>query len=292
MILVGQSLELARPKLRHAIVRHDAAPIVKRAQRQVAAGAHALDLNGGMHARVDDLVWVAHVLRSASIEIPLWLDAADPSTLATALHESRDAGPLVANAWPVPDAAKDAPVLEAAARTGAGLVISPRHADGDAPASAEALASTCVAAIKRARSAGVSGAVYLDALASPPSVDPARCRRSLDVLRLFARVEGAVPLVAVGNVSAGVTGELGAAIRRVYAAAATGAGAGALILPVEDAACVHTVRLASGDAFARDIDETYLAALPHATAHGEQPAPPPSTASALLREAWRMIFAD
>ncbi|MDP2329029.1 MAG: hypothetical protein Q8M79_13205, partial [Dehalococcoidia bacterium] len=182
-------------------------------------------------------------------------------------------------------------LLEACARTGAGLVISPRGADArDAPATADALAEIARAASDVARSAGVAGPVYLDALAWPPTGDPARCTRSLAILRLLRDTPGSSSLVAVGNVGHGLERDAARQVRRLYAAAAVAAGAGTLILPVEDAATVRAVRLATGEAFPADPAESYLATFGAAVVAGEQPHPPPAIAGAPLRAAWQLLF--
>jgi len=297
VLLVGQSLLLFRGRLARALAARDAAPLLAAARAQVEAGAEALDLNAGRHGRAGDLAWVAAALRPAQPGLPLWLDAATPEALAGALRECATArlpSILVANALAVGAGPLDVPalaLLEACARTGAGLVVSPRDVDArDMPATAHALAEAARAASRAARSAGVAGPVYLDALAWPPASDPARCARSLATLRLLRDAAEGVLLVAVGNVGHGLAPDAAREVRRLYAASAVAAGAGALILPVEDTATVRAVRLATGEAFPADPAESYLATVGAAVASGEQPHPPPAIAGPALRAAWRLLF--
>src|SRR5690606_853966 len=97
-------------------------------------------------------------------------------------------------------------------------------------------------------------------------------------------------LVAVGNVSHGLGREVGAALRQLYAAAAAGAGATALILPVEERACLRAARIGAGETPPRDEVEGYLVMVAQALEAGLLAPPPPEDAPTALREAWRLVF--
>ncbi|GMU39549.1 MAG: hypothetical protein AMXMBFR23_04150 [Chloroflexota bacterium] len=296
MLLVGQSLLLWRGRLARALAAAEAAPLLDRAARQVEAGAAALDLNAGTEGTTATLVATVRALRPAHPGLPLWLDAAAAGVLATTLDACAAAGlrgPFVANAagaGGTPDAGSTR-LLEACARHRAGVVVSPRAVDaGSRPATAEAVAAAALEGLETARAIGLTGPVYLDALAWPAASDPPRAERSLAVLRRLRDVPGAVPLVAVGNVAHGLGWPLTVAMRGLYAAAATAAGAGALIMPVEETATVRAVQLACGEAFPADVAESYLATFGEAIRAGEHPHPPPRIAGETLREAWRLLF--
>ena len=271
MILIGQSLELSLPRLLGAVRSRDPGPIVDAVRRQVEAGAGAIDVNGGVHADADDLAWCVRVAWDALPGVPLFLDAASPLLIAEALTACRHAGivgPLVVNSLAADATGSfDADALHAAAATvhaTAGLVVSPRGADGRGAAdaaSAEDIAAAGLRALHAARDAGVGRPWYLDALAFPPLSDPVRCARSLAVLRAWRSVEDAEALVAVGNVGYGAPRALGAALRAVYAAAATGAGARALILPVEEPTTLRAVRIASAEVEPATDEDRWFAAV-------------------------------
>ena len=174
-----------------------------------------------------------------------------------------------------------------AARTGAGIVISPRLADTpEEIADAEYVAYAGLRSAERARTEGVSAPVYIDALAFPAISDPVRCVRALATLRGWARVEHAEPLLAIGNVSYGATGALASTLRATYAAAAIGAGARALILPVEDARTLDAIRLALGERPATSIEDTWLLDVTTACRTGGVPGTAPPT----YVEAARLLF--
>ncbi len=265
VLLIGQSLELARGVLLDALRAGNPEPVIRRARGQIAAGAAAVDVNGGSGADAVDLERCVRLLATAFPTVPIFIDTADPVLLNQVVAACVGVGvvaPLIANAIPVgaggaaqPDATA---ALRTAARIGAGVVLSPRLIEpvvegAVAGASAHDLALAALAAAKAARAGGVRGGIYLDALAFPSVSNGVRCRRSLEVLRAWRLAgssegdrSGLYGLVAVGNVGYGASVELASTLRAVYAAAAVGAGATALILPVEEISTLHAVRLACG----------------------------------------------
>lgn len=307
-LLVGQSLELWRDAAARAPSRLEARRELERsARRQLDAGAGALDLNAGSGGDLAaELGACAGLLAGAFPDVPLFLDCGDAGALAGALLAASQAAPdraapLVANSLRAGDRGSES-LLRAAAWAGAGLVISPRDADGEgAPAAVAPLLAGIEALGRRARQAGVRGPLFADALAYPPLGDPARCRRSLALLRaLRDSSAGLVPLVAAGNVGHGAPGPLRRALRRLYAAAALGAGARALILPVEDRSLVALVReltsaRAPGSRPAAPIGGGPARELPWlrrvaraAAAGGDLPAPP-ARGGAQAQRAWEAV---
>jgi cobalamin-dependent methionine synthase I len=232
------------------------------------------------------------MLRAALREVPLFLDCGDIDALTSALMAV--GGPVVVNAVPL-EAGEPAPavvrLLDVAAAAGAGVMCSPRAADArDEP---DAILEAAERARVLAARAGLVSALYLDCLAYPPASDRGRCRRSIQWLRTL-RDSGddvLIPLVAVGNVAHGVPRELRQAVRAIYAALAAGAGATALILPVEDGALMRTVEVVTGARARETPGETWLSSMAAAEAGGggALPAPPPDAPR--LREAWT-FFVD
>ena len=293
MLLIGQSLEFHRDPLAAALRDRDASTIIARAAAQLEAGAGALDLNVGAGGSAIDLQWIAEVLRQVSYGKPLLLDCPSPATIALAFELCEREGvprPLMANAMPAGSPADDAitGLLRAVARARAGLVISPRLVDtgGRATAGARAVVDAAYEAAVRARDTGCNETLYIDALTYPALTGPGGCRRSLAVLRLLREMPNVERLAAVGNVGAGAPHPLAAALRVVYAAAAVGAGASALILPVEEPDVVRAVHVATREATPAGAEERWTLALADAVDRGEvTPEPPPA-----YREAARAIF--
>jgi hypothetical protein len=293
MLLVGQSLQFRRGALAGAFERDDRALVASSVRAQVEAGAHALDLNFGIDPAPDEIPWAVAAARAAAPGIPLWVDAGRPAALTAALEAcARDgvAGPQVTNSLPAGGglSAADEALIQATAAAGAALVVSPRRVDRDGIANGEVewVMHEASVAADRALALGVQAPFFFDALAYPALLDPQGVRRSLALLRVYGRRDDVVPLAAVGNVAYGAPRSVAVPLRIVYAAAATGAGAGALILPVEDAACVRAVRLALGEVEPADAGERWLRAVAGWTARNELLPPAPKE----YREAARLIF--
>lgn len=295
MLLIDQSLQLFRGALAAALAARDPGPLVDRARARLAAGAHALDINVGVEGDAHQLIWALTALRRALPAVPLFLDGPGPATLAVTLdlcEREGVPGPLVVNALPCgggegpePASARTA-LLRATARARAGLVISPRGADSADPKADAAIFRVALDTALEARDAGVSETLYLDALAWPAATDAARARRALRLLRAWRAVDGVTPLVAVDNVTAGLDSAARGALRRLFTAAAIGAGAEALILPVEDAPLMATIERQSQPEL--ELGDDWLSLVAAAAHEGRalpaRPAPPAEygTVAALL----------
>lgn len=293
MLLIGQSLQFRRGALAGAFARNDRALVAASARAQVEAGAQALDLNFGIDPPHGEAAWAVAAARTGAPGVPLWIDAGRPAALTAALEAcARDGvpGPFVANSLPAGSGmtAGDEALARAAADADAGLVISPRRVDRDGIANGEVdwVVHEASLAVDRALHLGVTPPLYLDALAYPALLDPQGVRRSLALLRVYGARDDVVPLAAVGNVAFGAPRSVAVPLRVLYAAAATGAGARALILPVEDAACMRAVRLALGEVAPADSGEAWLVAVAAWTRDNEPLPPAPEE----YREAARLIF--
>ena len=297
--LIGQSLELWRPPLASALARRDTAPLGASAGRQLAAGVTTIDVNGGAGARAADLRWAAAALHAALPRIRLFLDGGDASALSDALRgldgaavsggASASGGALlIANAVPLGPGDDARRVIDAAASAAAGVVLSPRLADASRVASVDELSALIDVGLHMTAAAGVTGPVYADALAFPPTSDRVRCLRSLALLRALAGSPGARPLVAAGNAGHGAPARLRPALRRCYAALAAGAGAQALILPAEDAALMRTLGALRGATAPTGAADRWLAAVASSASIAAAP-PPPADAGEELREAWAIL---
>ncbi len=294
MLLVGQSLQFRRGALASAFARDDRAAVAAAARAQVEAGAQALDLNFGIDPPPDEIPWATAAVRAACPGVPLWLDVGRTSTLAAAVEvcaRQGIAGPLVANSLPAGEGGirpAEERLVRAAANGGAGIVISPRgvergpSADGDV----ERVAAVTAEAVESALALGLRPPFFFDALVYPALKDPNGVRRSLALLRACRGGPNMIPLAAVGNISFGAPRSLAGALRAVYAAAATGAGAGALILGVTDDACVRAVRLALGEVAPASVDEAWLCEAAACASRDDVPPPAPEA----YRDAAHLIF--
>jgi 5-methyltetrahydrofolate--homocysteine methyltransferase len=97
MLLMGESINGTRKQVAEAIQNRDAAFIENLAREQVDAGAHVLDVNGGVAGgnEVEDLRWLIDVVRGVT-DMQLMVDSASPAALAAGVQA------CVANGGKVP----------------------------------------------------------------------------------------------------------------------------------------------------------------------------------------------
>ena len=85
MLIIGERINSTRKKIGEAVLKGDADFIRGEARKQLEAGAHMLDVNGGIPGREAELLaWLVKVVQEVQ-EIPLCLDSADPEALRQAL---------------------------------------------------------------------------------------------------------------------------------------------------------------------------------------------------------------
>jgi len=89
MLLVGESINGTRKGVADAITARDADFIKALAQEQVEAGAHVLDVNGGVAGgdEVADLLWLIATVRSVT-DTQLMVDSASPAALHAGVEAS------------------------------------------------------------------------------------------------------------------------------------------------------------------------------------------------------------
>ncbi|MEZ4501133.1 MAG: dihydropteroate synthase [Dehalococcoidia bacterium] len=290
MLLVGQSFEVWRDPLGSALARGDSAALVAQARSQLEGGAQVIDVNAGASGDASTLAAAASALRASMPDVPLWLDSGDPEAIVAALEAVP--GPIVANAAALRGGAE--PVIEAAARVGAGVVVTPRLADQAGTASIEELLILLGEGERLAAQHGIEGPLYLDALAFPPAHERGLALRSIALLRALAsrrleRGSASMSVVAVGNVGHGAPPKVRPALRRVYAALVIGAGVDALITPVEDRALMRLLAVLEGREPTSTPGLAWLARLSRATRLGERLEPPPAEVGPALQHAWALL---
>lgn len=85
MLIIGELINCTRKKVGEAAQRRDEEFFRDLARKQVAAGAHALDVNGGLpDQEVELLAWLVGLVQEV-VDVPLCLDTADPEAMMKAL---------------------------------------------------------------------------------------------------------------------------------------------------------------------------------------------------------------
>jgi len=85
MLIIGELINCTRKKVGEAAQKRDEEFFKDLALQQAAAGAHMLDVNGGLpEQEVELLSWLVDLVQEA-VDIPLCLDSADPEAMVRAL---------------------------------------------------------------------------------------------------------------------------------------------------------------------------------------------------------------
>jgi cobalamin-dependent methionine synthase I len=85
MLIIGELINCTRKKVGEAAEKRDAEFFKDLARKQAGAGAHMLDVNGGLpEQEVELLSWLVDLVQEV-VDIPLCLDSADPEALINAL---------------------------------------------------------------------------------------------------------------------------------------------------------------------------------------------------------------
>ncbi len=85
MLIIGELINCTRKKVGEAARKRDADFFKDLARKQAEAGAHMLDVNGGVpDQEVELLSWLVDLVQGV-VDIPLCLDSADPKALSKAL---------------------------------------------------------------------------------------------------------------------------------------------------------------------------------------------------------------
>jgi 5-methyltetrahydrofolate corrinoid/iron sulfur protein methyltransferase len=90
MLIVGERINATRKKIGEAVQNQDAEHIKAEAVKQVEAGAHMIDVNGGIPGKETEyLLWLVDLVQGA-VDVPLCLDSADANALAAALPQCNE----------------------------------------------------------------------------------------------------------------------------------------------------------------------------------------------------------
>jgi cobalamin-dependent methionine synthase I len=85
MLIIGELINCTRKKVGESARARDAEFFRQLASKQVTAGAHVLDVNGGVpDQEVELLSWLVALVQGVT-DVPLSLDSADPAALSKAL---------------------------------------------------------------------------------------------------------------------------------------------------------------------------------------------------------------
>jgi len=85
VLVIGERINATRKRIGEAIQNFDAEHIKAEAAKQVEAGAHIIDVNGGIPGRETEfLLWLVDMVQEV-VDVPLCLDSADAESIGAAL---------------------------------------------------------------------------------------------------------------------------------------------------------------------------------------------------------------
>ena len=202
MLIIGERINATRKRINEAVLKGDADLIREEARKQTAAGAHMLDVNGGVAGReVEILSWLVGIVQEAA-DVPLCLDSADPAALAAALPLCRR--PAMINSITNEPARFDA-VLPLVVKHKAKVIALCMSPDSP-PTGVEDRVATAKSLVDRLRAAGVPDEhIYVDPCVFPISTNHAY---GPAVLEAVTQIRGLFPgthmSCGVSNVSFGL----------------------------------------------------------------------------------------
>jgi 5-methyltetrahydrofolate--homocysteine methyltransferase len=202
MWIIGELINCTRKKVGAAAQAQDTAQIQEIARNQVNAGAHMLDVNGGLPGKeVETLAWLVNIVQEV-VDVPLCLDSADPEALRKAIPLCKHRPML--NSMTDEPARMDAllPVVKEYRPKVIALCMSP----AGPPMGVEDRVATAGRLIDRLTGEGTAlDDIYVDACVLPASTGPEHSKALIDALgKIMGRYPGVHCSAGVSNVSFGL----------------------------------------------------------------------------------------
>ncbi|MBZ5718911.1 MAG: dihydropteroate synthase [Acidobacteriia bacterium] len=200
MLIIGELINCTRKKVGEAAQKRDAEFFCELARKQAAAGAHMLDVNGGLpEQEVELLSWLVDLVQGA-VEIPLCLDSADPQALMKALPRCKQR-PMVNSITDEPARWAMLPVLKEHRPKVIALCLS----EAGMPRGVEDRVATASRLVDRLTAEGFAlDDIYVDPCVMPIATSPQSRDLLAAVSQIVARYPGIHISAGVSNISFGL----------------------------------------------------------------------------------------
>ena len=200
MLIIGELINCTRKKVGEAAQNRDVEFFRDLARKQAAAGAHILDVNGGLpEQEVELLTWLVDLAQDA-VDIPLCLDSADPNALIKALPRCKQR-PMINSISDEPARWAMLPVLKEHRPRIIALCMS----EAKLPTGVEDRVAVASRLIDRLTAEGFAlDDIYLDACVLPIATGPHGKNLLVAVGQIAARYPGVHLSAGVSNVSFGL----------------------------------------------------------------------------------------
>ncbi len=202
MLIIGERINATRKRIGEAVMKRDADLIKQEALKQIEAGAHMLDVNGGVAGQeVENLAWLVDTVQEVA-QVPLCLDSADPEALANALPRCRQT-PMINSITDEP--ARFRSVLPLVSQYKAKVIALCLSASAP-PKGLEDRVNTAVGLVQRLTAEGIPPEnIYVDPCVFPISTGSQHGPAVLDAIgRILHQCPGVHTSCGVSNVSYGL----------------------------------------------------------------------------------------
>jgi 5-methyltetrahydrofolate--homocysteine methyltransferase len=271
VLIIGERINATRKRINEAVLKRDADLIREEARKQVAAGAHVLDVNGGVAGReVEVLSWLVGIVQEVA-DVPLCLDSADPAALAAALPLCRQT-PMINSI--TNEAARFEAVLPLVLKHRARIIALCMSPEAP-PADVEDRVTTAKSLVGRLEAAGVPEEdIYVDPCVFPISTGNAHGPAVMDaVTRIRSLYPKAHTSCGVSNVSFGLPARK--LLNEVFLMMLLGRGLDTAIIDPCDEGLLARILAAEALNSHDDYCQEYL----QAYRGGKLPAAPPTPAA-------------
>lgn len=230
MYIIGENLHILSPRFKEAVANRDTAYVQDLAQKQLTAGAHALDLNIGPQKKAgpEVVTWLVNAVQEV-VDTTLSFDTTNLDAIITGLKLAKQQA-IINSTSAQPERLEKVPPV--AAQYGAKLVAL-TMGDAGIPVSAEARVSIALEQlIPRCQEVGVPlENLLIDPLVLTVSGCQEYVPQCVEAVRILKQVGEPAPLVSVGlsNVSNQVPKENRPLLNRVYAVMLMAVGLDAMI---------------------------------------------------------------
>jgi 5-methyltetrahydrofolate corrinoid/iron sulfur protein methyltransferase len=230
MYIIGENLHILSPRFKEAVANRESAYVQELAQKQLAAGAQALDLNIGPQKKAgpEVVTWLVNAVQEV-VDTTLSFDTTNLDAIITGLKLAKRPG-IINSTSAQPERLDKVPPV--AAEYGAKLIALTMGDEG-IPVSAEARVSIAVEKLlPRCEEVGIPiQNVLIDPLVLTVSGCQEYVPQCIEAVRILKAAIDPAPIVSVGlsNVSNQVPKENRPLLNRVYAVMLMAVGLDAMI---------------------------------------------------------------
>lgn len=268
MLVIGENIHIISPRVKVAIDEQDADFFRSLAQKQVAAGAHYVELNIGPSRKrgTEIMPWIVEAVQD-SIDVPLSLDTTNADAIEAGLKVCKRI-PLINSTSA--EVARRNRLFPLAAQYNAPIIALGMTEQG-IPTTADGRAELGFELINAAAEFDVSPEnLFLDPLVLPISADQPGVQVTIEAIRMFKGLSDPPVKTTVGlsNVSNGAPNENRPLINRIFLVMLLGVGLDSAIVDPMDTKLMEAVRIVEAQDTSTGVGKL-LCALYNAYAAGE-----------------------